>query len=398
MNVDIDLTHHATIRSFELKSVASIADILAYSDALERIGREDASFRVLKELHANHPSRDSAIRLMSAQCRLGIRDDALTLDLMSSYGDDPVFLAAQSEMDLIDGRLERGFASCGHRWSITKGERLLPMLKGSAWTGSYDPDLIVICEQGIGEEYLFSCTFNDIQHATIGCDPRLIGLFSRSFPQHRFIPKESIVTETKDYSSLVEAMDLFRFTGRRCNHEPWLKHNERHAAEIRGQFQSAFPGKLLVGVSWSSARATLSESKNIPASDLIALLGRQDCVFVSLQYGDVRGDLAAFREAGHIVYAMDNIEPTNDQDGLASLIMAMDCVVTCSNSVAHLAGALGQETHLIAPGRRFVLWYWGNDGDRTRWYPTIKIHRARQGWKHAIESVSKAIDNKRKVG
>lgn len=359
--------------------------VLSYIDALEQVGQYQRSWDALRSLYDVEPCEPIAVRLIAMMCRLGFRDADIVSRMIASHPDSEIIRAGRAELALVDGDYDEGFKSCDYRWSVAKGERIRSICKGKDWDGSPVEDLVVIGEQGIGEEYLFASAFADIQPATVGCDNRLVPLLSRSFPKHRFVDKTTLPSLTTEHSSLVEAMALYR--GRTGNQRPWLIADIGKAAYLRACFQREFPGKTLVGISWSSWRANLSESKSIPQADLIPLLSDPSIVAVNLQYGDPRDDISEWEKAGIKVYGWDTIDVTNDQDGLAALITAMDCVVTCSNSVAHLSGALGQRTILMAPGQRFVLWYWGKDGNRTPWYPTVEIVRGppRMAWSQAAE-------------
>jgi FkbM family methyltransferase len=72
----------------------------------------------------------------------------------------------------------------------------------------------------------------------------------------------------------------------------------------------------------------------------------------------------------------------------AAAISTLDLVITVDTSIAHLAGALGIETWLLLawdPDFR-----WGLSGDRTIWYPNIRIFRQPKfrDWQSVIDDVS----------
>lgn len=50
-------------------------------------------------------------------------------------------------------------------------------------------------------------------------------------------------------------------------------------------------------------------------------------------------------------------------------------MVTTSNTTAHIAGALGVPCLVLLPRTRPVLWYWGYRGERTPWYPSLRLLR-----------------------
>jgi ADP-heptose:LPS heptosyltransferase len=71
---------------------------------------------------------------------------------------------------------------------------------------------------------------------------------------------------------------------------------------------------------------------------------------VSLQYGSVDQEIDQLqRDFGIEVIRVTEIDNKNDIDGLATLVMACDKVISIDNSTIHLAGALGKETHVLLP-------------------------------------------------
>ena len=150
----------------------------------------------------------------------------------------------------------------------------------------------------------------------------------------------------------------------------------------------SFLGRTLAGISWFSIRKGLNESKSIPVDRVPDLLSA-DAVFFNLQYSRIIEDVQAFEKAGRHVYAIDGLDCSEDLDGVFALIHALDVVVTCSNTVAHMAGAIGKRTILLAPDR-FGLWYWGR-GDSTPWYPSVQIVRMGGDWKETADRVRQLI-------
>lgn len=381
-----------------VESQAGMVDInvvLAYSQALEHTGNVQGSFDVLRSLHDANPCEDVAKLIVGAMCRLSIRDPECLARLTALYPESGVVKAATGEMALQDGDLATGFDLCPNRWAVTTST---PELAGWVpWGGQpFDGKLLVSAEQGLGEEILFSCMFGEIPQAIVSCDPRLIPLFARSFPQHRFVPKGTLAEHATPDCQAISAMELGGFYRREAFQNPvsWLVADPQRALDITGAIRECAPGKRTVGVSWFSQRHKIGDSKSIPAADLFPLLGSGD-VFFDLQYGEHQADLAAIRAAGHELFGITGLDVTHDIDGLAALISALDVVVTCSNTTAHLAGALGKRTILLAPGGRFVLWYWGKEGDRTPWYPSMEILRGppRKGWAELAREVTARLSD-----
>lgn len=65
----------------------------------------------------------------------------------------------------------------------------------------------------------------------------------------------------------------------------------------------------------------------------------------------------------------------NDFKDTANLISNLSVVVTIDTAVAHLAGAMNKRVHLLLPEQNDGRW--GNKGDATRWYKSMKIWRVK---------------------
>lgn len=79
-----------------------------------------------------------------------------------------------------------------------------------------------------------------------------------------------------------------------------------------------------------------------------------------------------------------NMDPSGPLSSQADQIAALDLVITVSNTTAHLAGALGQETWvLVPPMGPGSMWYWFNEREDSPWYASAKIFRRQM---HSDES------------
>jgi hypothetical protein len=75
----------------------------------------------------------------------------------------------------------------------------------------------------------------------------------------------------------------------------------------------------------------------------------------------------------------------------AAILMGLDRIVTVDTSVAHLAGALGLEAHVLLPAIGCD-WRWGQ-GETTPWYPSLRLLRQRTpgDWSGVIEDVRRHL-------
>ena len=367
--------YYEAIKLLERGEPADAQTVLAYGKAMEMTGQPKQALALYKSLNTITPCEQFANNYAASLARLGLRDPEELDRLIAAYPSNAFLRAAKGEMALMDGDLSTGFKMQADRFAVGGAFTVRDQIKLPDWDGGeLDGRLLVVGEQGLGEEVLFSSAFDQLPPAIISCDQRLIPLFSRSFPRHVFVHRSAIRHYHGD--ACCHAMDAFAKVVMRDGYrhpQSWLKPNADLTGRLRPMMAASFPDKLLVGLSWFSARKNLSESKSIPVDQLPGLFG-DDCAMLNLQYGDIGDDVRWLEERGSLVYAIDGIDVTNDLDGLAALIASLDVVVTCSNTVAHFAGALGKRTILLAPSR-FRLWYWGSEGEATKWYPSIHVIR-----------------------
>ncbi len=267
------------------------------------------------------------------------------------------------------GDTSTGFALCRYRWALAGVVQT--KIDCPEWDGHESCDLIVIAEQGLGEQIFYSSMYGSLPAAAIGTDPRLIPLLSRSFPQHRFIHIDSVNVCTTKRSRYVYTVDLAARMLPRANAGAWLTATDPEP--YRKALAHNFGDTTKVGLSWRSRNSMFGDAKSIPCTNLLPLVSDPRITAIGLQYGMMAEDIAFWRENGSLLQVVNGLDTTHDLDRLADLIMALDVVVTCSNTTAHLAGALGKRTILIVPAD-FNLWYWGT-GDRSPWYPSVQVIR-----------------------
>jgi ADP-heptose:LPS heptosyltransferase len=153
-------------------------------------------------------------------------------------------------------------------------------------------------------------------------------------------------------------------------------------------------GRPAIGLSWSSPKAQFAQSKSASLLDFSGLVGKVDANWIDLQYGDTAAERERFaQQAGIAISHLDDIDNTNDIDGLAALIAACDLVVTVSNTTAHVAGAVGTPAWVLVPFGHSRMWYWHPGRDDNPWYPNVRIRPQRMGqsWRDLIESVTDEI-------
>jgi hypothetical protein len=85
--------------------------------------------------------------------------------------------------------------------------------------------------------------------------------------------------------------------------------------------------------------------------------------------------------------------PTATFADTATAIAGLDCVVTVDTAVCHLAGRLGVPTFLLLPYAPDYRWGFG---DRTPWYPSVRLIRQRRpgDWESAVDLLAGLIERR----
>ena len=280
-------------------------------------------------------------------------------------------LLAQKDFD-------HGFKHCEWRWQT--GDRVNQFLKSSKplWNGEKRQRILVWNEQGIGDEIMFSSIVPEIYAASskilVKCDNRLIPLFERSFPTDvTYYSQDAHVSEDEyDFHIPMGSLPLtFRKSLKsfKKSASGFLRGDTAKAESIKGQLTQK-QSKKLIGISWNTkSKVQNSSYRNINLADLARALDNSNTQLVSLQYGDVSDEIEAVKnEYGIDVIQFDDVDNKNDIDGLASLILACDQIVSTTNVTVHLAGALGVKVTVLLPFS--PRWIWG-DGSESFWYESV---------------------------
>jgi tetratricopeptide (TPR) repeat protein len=286
---------------------------------------------------------------------------------------------------LLAGRFGEGFDAYERRW--TDPALRQPQHPKPCWDGS-DPAgrrLYLASEQGVGDMVMFAGMVPDLLAAgadlVLDADPRLVALFARSFPAAEVLarrqpPDPRVLTD--DIDAWTPIGSLGRYLRRRESdfprHAGYLKPCPQRVADFAAAF-AALPGRRKIGIAWRSAGSGSSAARSLSlAADWAPLLRCPDTTFVSLQYGAVDDELAATKQAlGIELYRPPGLDPTDDLDGLAAAIAALDLVIATTNVTVHLAGALGRPVWGLVPFE--PSWRWLHGREDSPWYPSLRLFR-----------------------
>ncbi len=216
-------------------------------------------------------------------------------------------------------------------------------------------------------------------------EDRLIPTFRRTFPQ------ADIRSETSERDLALHEADLVTSFEAIARFLRWDGTQRRtlvpDAEETSALRQTYATGPSpLIGIAWGS----LNIYKDTPGiDDWRQFFARTSAGFVSLQYGDVDTTLLGFRRGSSVSIVHDrSVDQLIDMDRFASQVASLDGVVTVSNTVAHVAGALGVPTFVLLDGQ--FKRSWPGFGPDAPWYKKTRLSRRNHsGWNDALGDAEK---------
>jgi tetratricopeptide (TPR) repeat protein len=296
------------------------------------------------------------------------------------------------------GRLEEGFAEYEIRNSPRFRAYVHHMLKAPLWNGEplAGKRILVAGEQGLGDEFMFANILPDLLDAVgpdgrlqIAVDPRLVGLFARSFPaaevgayddrklvgpegthEIRFIPWATQNGEPDFFAPMGTPLQFLRKRIEDFSDRPFIVPDSARVTQYRRRLQALGRGPF-IGICWRSMMLDAKRRKYFSALDAWGpILQTPGAVFVNVQYGDCRDELARARALhGVDIAVFDDLDLKKDIDGAAALSAALDLVVSAPTAAAAAAAGTGAEVWFLTAGRT-----WPQLGtDRYPWYPNTRV-------------------------
>lgn len=256
--------------------------------------------------------------------------------------------------------------------------------------------LVVLSEQGVGDQILHLQFFQSIEelnvdHIIFACEPRIRSLFQRSLDgmlgegRIQTVNMSDLGAALDSFSgcSVSKAMlsDLVVELGIDGNYKNPLQSYLIPDAELVEQYKSKYRlenTSSVAGISWFSSRNQSYKRKNIALHEWHELLLMPNFNWISIQYGDVRDEVASVNQQLDSKIFIDDLDHVKDIEAAVAQVAAMDLVITVSTACAHMAGALGVRTFVLTP--YVPLWYWLNVDDRERsvFYPSVNVlHRSK---------------------
>jgi tetratricopeptide (TPR) repeat protein len=332
-------------------------------------GRAERCFRSALAAEPRYASPHAGlaeVNFLQDRAEVALEHSARALELAPG---DPQIRSRRSIQLLTTGRIHEGWVLRDAR--LEGRDAIEHRRRPDRWDGSplAGRDLLVTAEEGIGDEILFASCFPDViaaaNRCVLECDPRLLGVFRRSFPTalvepvkrtgDRFKPIQTYdwLPKNPPIDLAIESGSLFQHfrpdLSAYANVKPYLMPDDERVAHWRDRLSSLGPG-LKVGFSWRSKELSRFRNSHYTAlSDWANVLRIPDTHFVSMQYGTGwEEEIAEARgELGREITVFEDADLSDDFETIFALSAALDLIICPSSTVSWVGGALGIPTWVV---------------------------------------------------
>lgn len=294
-----------------------------------------------------------------------------------------------------------------------------PVWKGQPLDGK---TLLVMAEQGIGDEVFFAanfqCLIDECNQLFIGCEPRLVSIFERSYPTAivgAFEDKISGGKRLRSFPTIQQhlrdkkiKLDYAVSAGSSCaqrwhsiedlptGSKGYLTANPERVSSLADRCRPSEEGNLKVGISWQSGKLSKGRKHSYPGLEgMLPLLNQPGIDFFILQYSYEKDVIDSFtQEHGISLYMFGDIDLKADIEANLAIMEHMDLVVGPPIATQSFAMALGKPVFLVCDG-----FPWSAFGQSDGRLPVYKNARAfpkiANSWGHAYDQLRGHIDTLR---
>jgi Flp pilus assembly protein TadD len=360
----------------------ALGDLMQFNDAKE----------AYKTSLALNPSYVPAIiNLAQLEIKTGshsfgvkLYEDALNLKNITP-GEEDLIRYYLSHSYLLLGDLKNGWDYYDYGFSKllpTGAYRSRRAFSQPAWTGNLQETktILVWREQGLGDEILFSTCLGDLHNSNLKiileCDPRLISIYQRTYPNFR-VRKESInsdfTPQFNDFEFQIAIGSLPRYLRRNIEDfekKPYLWKPLPESVAFAKEKLSPYKNKILVGICWRSAKLSMERNLNYTAlQDWGSLLSNPNYQFVNLLHGDCENEITSVEQLLNIkILRWSDINLKDDLETVLALTCELDYIVSITSAVSVIAASAGATTLVLLQKSWILL---GNP-ENYPWYPNVK--------------------------
>ncbi len=293
---------------------------------------------------------------------------ALTCDPQSA---DAHF--GKSQALLADGRFAQAWPH--YEWRKRRlAENVFHAQGRPEWTGEEDiagKILFLEAEQGLGDTIQF-CRYAPLAadlgaRVVLTAQASLAGLLQSLDPRVEILAAPGLPPAFDYHAALLSLPRAFGTTVETVPAAtPYLHAPAERSAEMRARIGDA---GLKIGVCWQGS--TIAGTRSFPLQLLENIARLPGVRLFSLQKGAGIEQLDRLPDGMRVETLGENFP--EDFTDTAAAMAAMDLIISCDTSVAHLAGALGRPVWVAL--RHAADWRWLRDRNDSPWYPGMRLFR-----------------------
>ena len=294
------------------------------------------------------------------------------------------------------GRYEQGWAE--YEWRLQCPEAANRNLAQPLWDGSplAGQTVLLHAEQGLGDTLQFVRYAPLVQRrggrVLLACQRALLPLLRHAAGIDELMALGDVAPPFHVQAPLHSLPRIFGETLETVHAPQAYLEADAGLVEQWGRELASIAG-FKVGIAWQgSPYYRFDRHRSIPLEEFAPLAQVPGVRLIGLQIGFGGEQVAALEGRFEIVDLGPRLdEGTGAFLDTAAVVKNLDLVVTSDTALAHLAGALGAPVWLatqFAPD-----WRWLSEGDRSPWYPTMRLFRQRRrgDWRAVFQSMAAAL-------
>jgi len=273
-------------------------------------------------------------------------------------------------LHLLTGNLKEGWRDYAARLEVT-GKVPASEQRLAAWAGGplKKIRLLVRSEQGVGDQIMFASLFGELTDRAaaeggsilIECEPRLAGLFARSFPGASVRPAElkSVDGVTVDEygwlksaggaNAAIPMGSLPRYLRKEIGAFPadhsYLKADLGEQVRWHGAF-AGLGASPAIGLCWRSGKSGGHRAvQYAPLADWANFIRDLPGILVSAQYDAGAEEIAELEKlSGRKIFVPPGLDQKNELDRSCAMLSALDVLVSAPTAVSWLGAGAGVVT------------------------------------------------------
>lgn len=367
---------------------------------------------------ANARYNMSQVKIVLGDAKGALEDCEAAIKIRGGTADDKAMMTlARSNFLLANGRIGEGWDEYEVRLSSTFTDVTHFLIDRPKWKPGMKiagKTLLVVGEQGLGDEVLFSNLLPDVVEALgpegklqLAVEARLIPLFQRTYPDAEVTRHRTVAWATRPLRTLPDfdqsrtdlwapIASLLREYRRTIESYPkrprFLTPDPERVAHWKKVLEEQAPPGPKVGILWKSLIDKGARHRYFsPFERWKGVLTTPGISFVNLQYGDCAAELEQARqELGVTIWQPPEIDLKMDLDDVTALCAAMDLVIGFSNATVNLGAAAGAPTWIITPA---AAWTRLGAEEGYPWYPQARafLNYDISNWDPVMEEVADAL-------